>query len=92
MKEINSQGKGKAVAIKANASTIAGGKELLEQTIKAYGRIDILILNAGIMGSKPIADVDEAFFDDHVNANIRGPLFLAKAAIAHLPARTCSSS
>ncbi len=85
--EIKAQGKGDAVAIKGDASTIAGGKSIIADTIKAFGQIDILILNAGIMGSKPIADVDEEFFDDHVNSNIKGPVFMAKAVIEHLPAR-----
>ncbi|KAF8915568.1 hypothetical protein CPB85DRAFT_1432875 [Mucidula mucida] len=83
--QIKAQGKGDAVAIKADASTIAGGKSLIADTIRVFGKIDILVLNAGIMGSKPIADVDEAFFDDHVNCNIKGPLFMAKAVIEHLP-------
>ncbi|KAK0457852.1 uncharacterized protein EV420DRAFT_1621006 [Desarmillaria tabescens] len=83
--EIKSKGKGNAAAIKADASTIAGGKHLLDETIKAFGKLDILVLNAGIMGSKPLADIDETFFDNHINANVKGPLFLAKAASQVLP-------
>ncbi|KAG7444448.1 NAD(P)-binding protein [Guyanagaster necrorhizus] len=83
--EIKSKGKGGAVAVQADASTIAGGKHLLDETVKAFGKLDILILNAGIMGSKPLADIDEKFFDNHINANVKGPLFLAKAAAQILP-------
>ncbi|KAF5383121.1 hypothetical protein D9615_005054 [Tricholomella constricta] len=83
--EINAKGKGGAVAVKANASTIYGGKNLVDETIRAYGRVDILICNAGIMGSKPLADVEEDFFDDHINSNVKGPLFLAKAVAPLLP-------
>ncbi|KAK0189200.1 hypothetical protein F5146DRAFT_1112880 [Armillaria mellea] len=83
--EIKSNGKGDAVAIQADASTIAGGKHLLDETIKAFGRLDILVLNAGIMGSKPLADIDEKFFDNHIDTNVKGPLFLAKAAAQILP-------
>lgn len=89
--DINAQGKGRAVAIKGDASTLAGGRAIIADTLKAFGKLDILVLNAGIMGSKPISDIDEAFFDDHVQSNIKGPLFMAKAAIEHLPARTFSS-
>lgn len=39
--------KGKAIAVRANAGTIEGGKELLDQTLKAFGKVDILVLNAG---------------------------------------------
>lgn len=38
---------GKAIAVKADAGSIAGGKELLDQTLKAFGKLDILVLNAG---------------------------------------------
>uniref|UniRef100_A0A0W0FUQ6 Short-chain dehydrogenase reductase sdr n=1 Tax=Moniliophthora roreri TaxID=221103 RepID=A0A0W0FUQ6_MONRR len=83
---IKSSGKGDAVAVKANASTIEGGRTLLQETLKAFGRLDILVLNAGIMGSKTLKDVDEAFFDAHFNTNLKGPLFLVKEAANVLPA------
>ncbi|KAG6872587.1 hypothetical protein C0995_008655 [Termitomyces sp. Mi166 len=83
--EINYKGKGTAVAIQADASTIAGGNQLVEETIKVFGKVDILVCNAGIMGSRPLADVDEKFFDDHINSNVKGPLFLAQAIAPLLP-------
>ncbi|KAE9391850.1 NAD(P)-binding protein [Gymnopus androsaceus JB14] len=78
--QINSKGPGKAASCKADVSTIAGAQTLLDAALKEFGRIDILVLNAGIMGSKVLADVDEAFFDNHMNINVKGPLFLVKAA------------
>ncbi|KAJ7225117.1 hypothetical protein B0H12DRAFT_277814 [Mycena haematopus] len=77
---------GSAVAVKADASTIAGGQHLIDEAVKAFGGIDILVLNAGIMGSKALVDVDEAFYDAHFATNVKGPLFLAKAAALLLPA------
>ncbi|KAJ7704868.1 hypothetical protein B0H17DRAFT_920851, partial [Mycena rosella] len=71
---------GSAVAVKADASTIAGGQYLIDETIKAFGGIDILVLNAGFMGTGILADVDEASYDAHFATNVKGPLFLAKAA------------
>ncbi|KAJ7755781.1 hypothetical protein B0H14DRAFT_2978159 [Mycena olivaceomarginata] len=47
---------GSAAAVKADASTIAGGQHLLDEAVKAFGGIDIIVLNAGIMGSKLLAD------------------------------------
>jgi 3-oxoacyl-[acyl-carrier protein] reductase len=81
---INSKRHGAAVAVKADVSTTAGRSHLLEETLRIFGKLDILVLNAGIMGSKAIADVDEAFFDSHMEINVKGPFFLAKAAIPHL--------
>ncbi|KAF7340522.1 NAD(P)-binding protein [Mycena sanguinolenta] len=77
---------GSAIAVQADVSTIAGGQRLVDESVKAFGGIDILVLNAGIMGSKVLADVDEAFYDAHFATNVKGPLFLAKAAAKVLPA------
>lgn len=85
---INSKGKGKAVGVKADVSSVAGVHTLLEETVKAFGKLDILVLNAGIMGSRVLADVDEQFFDSHIRINVKGPLFLTKAAVPLLPAGT----
>ncbi|KAK7022417.1 hypothetical protein R3P38DRAFT_3357389 [Favolaschia claudopus] len=76
---------GSAVTVKADASTIAGGKHLVDEAVKAFGGIDILVLNAGIMGAKVLADVDEQFYDSHFATNVKGPLFLAQAAAPLLP-------
>lgn len=39
--------KGKAIAVKADAGSVEGGMLLLEETLKAFGKVDILVLNAG---------------------------------------------
>jgi len=83
---INSKGKGKAVGVRADVSTVGGANILLEEAVKAFGKLDILVLNAGIMGSKVLADVNEEFFDSHIRINVKGPLFLTKAATPLLPA------
>ena len=83
---INSRGKGRAASVQADASSSIGANHLLEETVKIFGRLDILVLNAGIMGSKVLADVDERFFDEHITRNVKGPLFLTKAAVPLLPA------
>jgi len=77
--EINCFRSGAAVTVKANVSTVESCKHLLDETLKAFGRIDILALNAGIMGSKTLQDVDEKFFDDHFTTNVKGPFFLVQA-------------
>lgn len=83
---------GSAIAVKADVSTVTGGQHLIDEAVKAFGRIDILVLNAGIMGSRLLADVDEAFYDEHFAVNVKGPLFLAKAAAPLLPTRTSNFS
>jgi len=84
--EINANREGAAISVKADVGTIAGGQHLLDETVKHFGKVDILVLNAGIMGSKLLSDVDEEFFDSHFNINVKGPFFLAKATAPLLKA------
>lgn len=87
VQSIRSQGKGGAIAVKADASTKDGGQLLLQEAIKTFGKVDILVLNAGIAGNRTLAEIDEAFFDAHFTANVKAPLFMAKAAVPLLPSR-----
>lgn len=84
---IRSQGKGGAIAVKADASTTEGGRLLLQEAVKTFGKVDILVLNAGIAGSRTLAEIDEAFFDAHFTANVKAPLFMAKTTVPLLPSR-----
>lgn len=86
VKSIKATGKGDAIAVKANAGTVEGGKSLIDAAVAKWQRLDILVLNAGIMGSKNLADVDEEFFDSHIQTNVKAPLFTVKHALQHLTA------
>lgn len=88
VQSIRSQGKGGAIAVKADASTVEGGRLLIREAVKTFGRIDILVLNAGLAGNRTLADVDEAFYDAHFNMNVKAPLFMAKSAAPLLQSRT----
>ena len=59
-------------------------KRLLDKTLNVFGRIDILVLNAGIMGSRSLREVDEKYFDESFLINVKGPFFLVQAAEPHL--------
>jgi len=82
--DIKATGQGDAIAVKADVSTVEGGKSLVDAAVAKWGRLDVLVLIAGIMGSKPIADVSEDFFDEHIQTNVKAPLFTVKHALQHL--------
>ncbi|KAJ3718393.1 NAD-P-binding protein [Lentinula raphanica] len=84
VEKIRSMGR-RAIAVQADTSTLDGGKTLLDATIKEFGHIDILVLNAGMMGTHVMEDSDEAYFDAHFNTNVKGPFFLVKAAAKLFP-------
>jgi len=83
--ELNAIRPNSAVAIKADVSSIEAVGHFSAQALKAFGKIDIVVLNAGVLQNKVLADVDEDHFDTIFNANVKGPLFLTKTLAPHLP-------
>lgn len=81
--EINDNG-GHAIAIQANISKISEIEYLFKQTIKVYGKIDILINNAGVMITKPLIDVTEEEFDQQFAINTKGTFFACQQAMKYM--------
>ena len=75
---------GNVKTILADAADISKTKEVVEQTVETYGKIDIIFLNAGIAHFMPITDITEEHFDAHFNTNVKGPFFLIKEALPHI--------
>jgi len=66
--------------IVSNQGDTEASKALAEQVKARHGRIDILFVNAGVAHFAPLEAVDEAFFDNQFNINVRGAYFLLKHA------------
>lgn len=81
---INAQGPGKAVTVQADVSTVAGGKHLLNEALKFFGKLDILVFNAGLMQNGFLANITDEDFDRHFDINVKVPLFVTQAALPHL--------
>lgn len=75
---------GKAIAIQADISKVFDIKKLFEQTIETYGKINILINNAGLMINNPIANITEEEFDRHFSINVKGTYFTCQEAMKHM--------
>ena len=82
--EASSNLTGDFLAVKADASDIDQGKEVITKTVEKYGKIDILFLNAGVAPPAPISDITLDHFNEIFNTNVRGPFFTVQAAIPHL--------
>ncbi len=69
----------------SDAGNVAATKTLVDHVKDKHGRIDVLFVNAGIAKFAPIEQVDEAFFDNQFNVNVKGAFFLIKHAIPVIP-------
>jgi multifunctional beta-oxidation protein len=68
---------GKAVGVKASAED---GDAVVKAAIDAFGRIDIVINNAGILRDKAFANMDDKLWDPVMNVHARGTYKVTKAA------------
>lgn len=76
VEEIRKNG-GKAVGNKASAED---GDAVVKAAVEAYGRIDILINNAGILRDKAFQNMDENLWDQVIAVHLRGTYKVTKAA------------
>jgi 3-oxoacyl-[acyl-carrier protein] reductase len=77
--EIETAG-GRAVAVQADVSKVADVERLFDETFRQFGRLDVLVNNAGIMFTKPLADVTEEEFDRIFAVNVKGTFFACRQA------------
>jgi 3-oxoacyl-[acyl-carrier protein] reductase len=61
---------GRAIAAKADVSDAAAMRGMFDATERAFGGVDVLVNNAGIMKLAKIADSDDALFDQHANGGL----------------------
>jgi NAD(P)-dependent dehydrogenase (short-subunit alcohol dehydrogenase family) len=71
----------KVLAIQADAGDAKGQKAVADSIKAAFGRLDILFINAGIAEFNPLEQWTEAAFDRSVAINVKGPFFLIQALL-----------
>lgn len=78
---------GKAVAVQADVAEDGIGEKLVEQCVKEFGGIDVLVNNAGIFPIAPVLQMTPDFFERVYRVNLKGLAFIAKAAAARMVAQ-----
>lgn len=76
----------KAVAIEADVSKAADAQRMIGETVKAFGRLDVLINNAGYGIAGSVVETDAQAWDDLMAVNVRGVFLCAKYAIPAMQA------
>jgi 3-oxoacyl-[acyl-carrier protein] reductase len=63
---------GHAIAVQASVADAAAVARLFDAAEEAYGGVDVLVNNAGIMRLAKVADSDDALFDSQIGVNLKG--------------------
>ena len=79
VREITAAG-GQAVASAESVTTAAGGKAILEAALDTYGRLDVLIHNAGIVRSAPLKEMSYEDFEAVLDVHLRGAFHVVRPA------------
>ena len=76
---------GAAMAVQADVAKVADIERLFAATLHAYGRVDIVVANAGLeLVGTPIADVAESDYDRLFAVNTKGAFFTLQQAARHI--------
>jgi len=83
VKEIEHAG-GKALAIQADAADAGAGKAAVEKTVATFGRLDVLVNNAGTAIPKTFEEATLEEMDRVLDINVRGVFVATQAALKHM--------
>ncbi|MGE4528073.1 MAG: SDR family NAD(P)-dependent oxidoreductase [Rhodospirillaceae bacterium] len=89
--EIEAEG-GKADYVVADLSGQAGCEKAIDHAIERFGRIDVLVNNAGIPDRHmPTTRTGNELWDQVIGVDLTGVFYMCRAALKHMEARSCGS-
>ena len=72
---------GKAIAVQGDVSKTDDVERLFDETKKAFGKLDVLVNNAGVFAFSPISEVKEADYRRHFDINVWGTIQATREAL-----------
>jgi 3-oxoacyl-[acyl-carrier protein] reductase len=75
---------GKAVAVRADIAAAGAAEAIFAQTEETFGRVDILVCNAGVASVMPLTAIQDADYDRIYGVNVRSLVFLLRVAAKSL--------
>jgi NAD(P)-dependent dehydrogenase (short-subunit alcohol dehydrogenase family) len=73
-----------ALVVKGDVTKVADLERLYSQTVARFGKIDVLVANAGVARPTPLGDTAESTFDLISDINFKGAYFTIQSALPHL--------
>ena len=73
-----------AWALRADVGRPLEAATLVQASAERFGRLDILVCNAGVWAGAPIEEMDEALWDNVLEANLKGAWAVCRAAVPHM--------
>jgi len=73
----------KAMAIQADVYQVADGQRFIKEAVANFGRMDVLVNNAGLERHADFWDVTESDFDTVLSVNLKGVFFITQAAVRY---------
>jgi 3-oxoacyl-[acyl-carrier protein] reductase len=74
----------KAIAVKADVSKADDVRRMFETTEQQLGKVDVLVNNAGVLKTLPLADTSDALYDQTFDINVRGTFNTLREAAARM--------
>ena len=78
---------GEAVANYDNVSNVAGGERILKSALDAFGQVDLLVNNAGILRDKSFANTTEDLWDPVIAVHLKGTYCVTRPVFLHMKER-----
>lgn len=75
-----------AIGVEADFRDASTAARVVERAVDAFGRIDVLVNNAGLTLTNPINDLTPDDFDDVISINLKAPWIAVRAAAPHMAA------